>query len=204
LQLELHCLFKHLGIPLTCSESPQHDIHVNLMSLPYLFKTDLFTIPPPLPIGNAHRHPIKNRVGIAWKGGWQHKWNQQRSLDLKSLKSLLQITDVDYVCLQKDITPEEANLLDAHNVDRPPLESFADTLHALEKCERVICVDTVIVHLAGSMGIPTWILVPYVPDWRWMLDRTDSPWYPSARLFRQRIVDSWALPIEEVIAELKT
>ncbi len=198
--LALHSLFKSLHIPLTCKEwsIPKHDLHVWLMSLPHIFKTDLFTIPPPVLIPNAQLIPVKNRIGIAWKGNPATPKNYQRSLDLKLLTSLLQISEIDYVSLQPDATPEERELLDIYNVEQPQLTSFLDTFHVLEQCERVICADTVIAQLAGSLGIPTWILLAYTPDWRWLLDRTDSPWYPSVRLFRQSIRGSWHEPVETI------
>jgi ADP-heptose:LPS heptosyltransferase len=100
--------------------------------------------------------------------------------------------------LQQDVTKEEAEFLIHNKVRRPHLQTFMDTFRILETCEQVICIDSVIAHLAGSMGIPTSVLVSYTPDWRWLLDRSDSLWYPNIRLFRQTLCDSWDEPIKEV------
>lgn len=192
----LHCLFERFALSDPDGPVPQHDVQVRLMSLPYLFKTDLATVPPPILIGT--RHPVKNRIGIAWKGRAQHPNDILRSIDYRHLEPLLQISGIEFVSLQKELTSEEAAFLDTYGVRRPRLASFADTLCEIEKCERVICADTVIAHLAGSIGVPVWVALPYFPDWRWLLERTDSPWYPSARLFRQCKINSWAEPIEAI------
>ena len=97
---------------------------------------------------------------------------------------------------------DEDKLLESYHVERPLLNSFTDTVRALERCELVICADTSVAHLAASMGIPTWILIPYVPDWRWLLNRNDSPWYPSVKLFRQNRLSSWDEPILEITQSL--
>ena len=81
--------------------------------------------------------------------------------------------------------------------------SFADTAALVANLDLVICVDTAVAHLAGAMGKPVWVLMPFVPDWRWMLDREDSPWYPTMRLFRQRRMGDWTEPIERVVTELE-
>jgi ADP-heptose:LPS heptosyltransferase len=82
------------------------------------------------------------------------------------------------------------------------LEDFAETAALIQNLDLVIAVDTAIVHLAGAMGRPAWVLLPFAPDWRWMLDREDSPWYPTLRLFRQRARGDWTIPVNGVVAAL--
>lgn len=203
LQPHLHCLFGHLGCHLVSrlGQTPKHDFHVTMLSLPIFFQTELTNIPPPVKIIST-RNPIKNRIGIAWKGNPDHAKDFQRSMPLKLFEPLFKIPGVQYVSLQKDFTVKEGEFLDAHGVKRPQLNSFKDTVKELEKCEKVISVDTSLIHLSASMGMPTWVLISYVPDWRWLFHRSDSVWYPSVKLFRQTIVDSWKEPLEEVINAL--
>ena len=203
---ELHDLFQHLSVPLIgdVSQIPQHDAQVRLMSLMHLLPIAPSHPPAPLPIANTTLAPIANRIGFVWRGNPKHRKDNQRSLQLEQLDPLLQIKGIEYICLQQKITPEEQNFLKARQVQIPSLTSWRDTVNILETCERVICVDTSVAHLAGSMGIPTFILLPYVPDWRWLLERTDTPWYPTVRLFRQTNLDSWDEPIEQIKNTLLT
>ncbi|MBF8263934.1 MAG: glycosyl transferase group 1 [Parachlamydiales bacterium] len=201
LSKQLHPLFNHLGFPLT-DQFVAADLRVSLMSLPYILKTELFSIPSPTTFPSRHR-PIKNQIGIVWRGNPGHQRNRQRSMDLSLFASLFNISSIQYVSLQKDPTTQEVALLDQHGIEHPLIETLADTMRLLEKCSQVICIDTMIAHLAGSMEIPTWIFIPYVPDWRWMLERTDSPWYPCVKLFRQPCLDDWSLPLQEVYMRIK-
>lgn len=198
---ELHPLFQHLGLPLT-DQFASADLRVSLMSLSYIFQTELCSIPLPIKL-IAHHRPIKNRVGIVWRGSPNHLRNRQRSMDLSLFTPLFKISSVQYVSLQKDPTPQEVELFDQYGIEHPLVETLMGTMRLLETCSQVICIDTMIAHLAGSMGVPTWIFIPYVPDWRWMLGRTDSPWYPSVKLFRQSSLDDWSKPLQEVCASLK-
>lgn len=203
---ELHDLFRHLKVPLIGDVTllPQHDVQVRLMSLMHLLPIDLSKPPAPVSIAATSLRPVQNRIGLVWRGNPKHRKDNQRSLRIEQLAPLLQIEGVQYVCLQQKITSEEKKYLDAHRVETPSLTSWRDTASILETCERVICVDTSVAHLAGSMGISTCILLPYVPDWRWLLERTDTPWYPSVRLFRQTRLDSWDEPIQHLKNTLLT
>lgn len=197
-------LFKHLGFTIveaTRDEIPPHDCHVYFFSLPHLFKTTLSSIPPPISIASV-RTPVQNRIGLAWKGSPTHSKDFERSIRIELLEPLLKIPGLDPVCLQPDLSEEEERFLDAHSVKRPRLGNWSDTIRELEQCEKVICVDTCIAHLAASMGIPTWILISFSPDWRWLLHRSNSPWYPGVKLFRQRKMLEWQEPIETVRQEL--
>jgi hypothetical protein len=203
LQPELNCLFQHLGVPMILDTSiiQEYDAHVFMMSLPYCFKTKISKIPPPVKI-ECTLSPIKGRVGIVWRGGAGNLDDKWRSLDFDQLEPLLKIPGLTFVCAQKEMSLEDEKRLDAYGVQRPVLNSFADTIRVLEECELLICVDTSVAHLAASMGIPTWIFIAYSNDWRWLLDRTDSPWYPSVKLFRQSKLNSWDEPIQEVVSQL--
>jgi Tetratricopeptide repeat/Glycosyltransferase family 9 (heptosyltransferase) len=203
IQPELRDLFQHLGVTLIDDPSltQKYDAHVFTMSLPYCFKTEISTVPPPVTI-ECSLSPIKGRIGIVWRGGAENPDNKWRSLDFDQLKPLLKIPGLTFVCAQKEVSPEDAKQLEIYGIQRPEINSFADTVRVLERCERLICVDTSVGHLAASMGIPTWILIAYTNDWRWLLDRTDSPWYPSVKLFRQSQLNRWDEPIREVISQL--
>jgi ADP-heptose:LPS heptosyltransferase len=120
------------------------------------------------------------------------------------LSSLLDV-DADFVSLQKVLRPGDDALLDAHDVLQvgDALGDFADTAALVAGLDLVISVDTSIAHLAGALGRPVWVLVTYVPDWRWLLERDDSPWYPTARIFRQDERLHWETVIANVKAALK-
>jgi ADP-heptose:LPS heptosyltransferase len=126
-------------------------------------------------------------------------------MPLHLLSGLLDV-DALFVSLQKNPRPEDAEVLRAHEeiVDHTALlTDFAETAALVSCLDLVITVDTSVAHLAGALGRPTWILLPYAPDWRWLLDRDDSPWYPSVRLFRQTETRDYASVIGRVRAELE-
>lgn len=200
----LHCFGKHLGCQVIRVGSfiPKHDFHVYLMSLPYFFKTDIDTIPPPFHIPR-NCSSIPNRIGIVWKGNPDHKRDRDRSIALESFKEIFSVSGKQYLSLQKETSKEEKKILDRYGVYRPELPSFSYTASLISSCELVISVDTVVAHLAGSMGVATWVLINYFPDWRWMLGRADSPWYPSLRLFRQDKTRRWEKPLKEIVNHLK-
>lgn len=192
------------------------DFQTSLMSLPLALGTELVDIPAPARYLHAEPSVIAKwanrlgarstvaRVGLAWSGRPTHANDQNRSI---ALKDLLPITraDIQWISLQKDIrATDEANLANALHVLRlgEELSDFADTAALIENLDLVITVDTVIAHLAGALGKPVWILLPHVADWRWLLDRTDSPWYPSARLYRQSTRGDWTSVIERVMVQL--
>lgn len=181
------------------------DYHCPLMSLPLALGTTLETIPAEGPylfadasLRNAWqaRLPPKKRprIGIVWSGGAKHKNDRQRSIDLPTFAALLS-PDVHWISLQKEIRAgDAAALAQLHQIEQcgEQLQDFADTAALIDLLDLVISVDTSVAHLAGAMGKPVWILLPYHADWRWLLDRSDSPWYPTARLFRQDGTRSWS------------
>ena len=189
------------------------------MSLPLHFDTTLDTIPAALPYLHAlpervaywrTRLPTDGiRIGLAWKGNPLHRNDRNRSLpDLDVLALLWKIPNISFVSLQTGPAEQEAL---ASAAMRPiaalgeAVNDFADTAAIIAQLDLVICVDTAIAHLAGALGKPCWVLLTaFRPDWRWLLDRSDSPWYPGImRLFRQKQRGEWNQTITEVVAELK-
>lgn len=181
----------------------EFDYHCPLMSLPLAFGLTLETLPPspayvPAP-GTSQDHWTRlgavrrRRVGIAWSGSRTHANDRNRSIPLATWRSLIDVP-VDWISLQKDVRDADLATLDAlpavrHFGDR--IEDFTDTAALCAQCDLVISVDTSVVHLAGAMGRPTWVLLPFAADWRWLLGRDDSPWYPSVRLYRQGHIGDW-------------
>lgn len=187
-------------------EMPETDYQCPLMSLPHIFETALDSIPEPVVFrpppdifdfdGKIRRFAgSKLRVGLCWSGNFQHKNDHHRSIPLLQFSQIMQTDGAAFFSLQKDVRQEDAeafkalpNLCDL----APKLSNFGDTAVAVGALDLVISVDTSVAHIAATMGVPTWILVPkFSQDWRWLLDRHDSPWYPSARLFRQEKVGDW-------------
>jgi len=197
-------------------EWPDFDFHCPISSLPLIFGTRLDTIPsglsylPRLPESRVetwkdrlgpHR---KLRVGLVWSGNPEHAKDYDRSLPLGDLVPILDL-DAQFFSLQKDVRPRDKATLLQHSgiVDlTKQLTDFVETAALISCLDLVITVDTSVAHLAGALGCATWILLPYTPDYRWLLNRDDSPWYPTVRLFRQTATREYASVIERVRAEL--
>ncbi len=190
---------------------PPFDLHCPLMSLPLAFRTTLATVPNAVPYLRAPADRIakwrallprngRRRVGLVWAGRPDHKNDHNRSLTLSMIAPLLAVPGIDFVSLQREYRDADLAALGGFPVTRidRALADFADTAAAVEQCDLVIAVDTAVAHLAGALGKPVWILLAQVQDWRWLLDREDSPWYPSARLFRQPAIGDWDSVIERV------
>jgi hypothetical protein len=145
----------------------------------------------------------KLRVGLVWSGDPRHPNDQNRSMPLRMLLDVLE-ADADFVSLQKDPGPDDKVLLrQAGILDlTSALTDFSVTAALVSCLDLVITVDTGVAHLAGALGRPVWIMLPLLLDWRWLLDRGDSPWYPSARLFRQTERRNWAGVLARVRSEL--
>lgn len=197
---------------------PAFDYYSSLLSLPLACQTRLATIPAPYAylqadqqkktVWQARLFEPKNqprlRIGLAWSGNEKHNNDQYRSLPLATLLPYLP-ADCDYICLQKDCRASDRLVLDASRqicFIGTELQDFADTAAVCDLMDIVISVDTSIAHLAGALGRETWILLPSIPDWRWLLERDDSPWYPSAKLYRQEIFDDWKGVLEKMSADL--
>ena len=190
---------------------PSYDLQCPLLSLPLAFKTELHSIPPAIQcISNSTEkiafwqgllgEKTRPRVGIAWSGNPSHNNDRNRSITLAQLLPYLP-DRFEYVCLQKEIRPIDSTPLSS----RPDIKffgdqfiDFCDTAALCELMDLVISVDTSVAHLAGTLNKPTWVLLPYSPDWRWLLNRDDSPWYPSVTLFRQDTIGHWDQALETV------
>jgi tetratricopeptide (TPR) repeat protein len=181
------------------TEAPQHfDYHCPMMSLPLALRTTLQTIPAApryLASDSGLRHSVearlparkKPRVGIAWSGSASHKNDRHRSIDPAVLAPLFSI-DAQWISLQYDAGPSPHVKLQSVG---GLWQDFADTAAIVDCVDLVVTVDTSVAHLAGAMGKPAFVLLPFNSDWRWLLQRDDSPWYPSLRLFRQNRAESW-------------
>jgi Glycosyltransferase family 9 (heptosyltransferase) len=188
------------GVPLG-----RYDLHCSLMSLPALFGTTIDTVPAParfdLPTDLCERWRTQipksetRNAGLVWAGNPEHSRDAHRSIGLGRLLPLIGRKDVRFYSFQ---IGEQSPIIDL----APQLTSFLETAAALQRMDLVITVDTAVAHLAGSLGIEVWLLLPFAPCWRWMLDRQDTPWYPSMRLFRQTFAGDWDSVIQRVIESL--
>ncbi|MDX2230178.1 MAG: tetratricopeptide repeat-containing glycosyltransferase family protein [Leptolyngbyaceae cyanobacterium bins.349] len=199
-----------MGAPL-----PEFQVYVPLLSLPGVLGTTMDTVPVAVPYltvpTTAFRLPPppivqpRLKVGLAWSGGNLYKQNQQRSFSLKEFEPVLNCDRIAFYSLQKGIPQLE--ITEQGWADRlvdlsDQLHDLADTAAAIAQLDLVITVDTVVAHLAGALGKPVWVLLAHVPDWRWMQGRTDSPWYPTMRLFRQPQPGDWQRVMQDVITSL--
>jgi tetratricopeptide (TPR) repeat protein len=189
---------------------PQFDYHCPLMSLPLAFKTRLGTIPAAIPYLSCDASKVADwrsklgsakRIGLAWSGSQKNKNDRHRSIALAALSEHLP-ADLQYVSLQKDLRETDERTLASHPQILPAGANFSDTAALCECLDMVICVDTSIAHLAGGLGKETWILLPFNSDWRWLVDRHDSPWYPTAKLYRQRQMGDWRDVLDQVRVDL--
>jgi Tfp pilus assembly protein PilF len=197
------------GVDEICREGrrlPEYDIHAPLLSLPGLFRTALNTIPAGVP----YLHPDRSRVnfwrdrlagcsglriGIAWRGNRKYENDRNRSLTAVQFAAMLDMPELTVVNIQKDATPAELETLGripGAFFNAAPLEQgLHDTAALMANLDLVVAVDTSLCHLAGSLGVSVWTLIPFAPDWRWLLHRVDSPWYPTMRLYRQPSFGDW-------------
>ena len=196
---------------------PSFDYYCPLMSLPLAFKTTLKTIPANIPylkvndVKNTYWQDqlgkqTKPRIGLVWSGSTKHTNDHNRSLMLTQLFSVLALP-FEFHSLQKDIRDGDKQTLKAYkNLDQhhKDLDDFSDTAALVNQMDLIISVDTSVAHLAGALGKQVWILLPFMPDFRWLLDRDDSPWYPTAKLFRQPQIGDWDSVIQQLISELNT
>ncbi len=194
---------------------PPFDYHCPLLSLPLAFKTNMATIPHHASylrsdIGKsaAWAHLLgeksQQRVGLAWSGSAGHRNDHNRSILLSEIIPWLPDC-FEYVSLQKELRGADRTTLQAAAQIRQfgeYLHDFSDTAALCEQVDLIISVDTSVAHLGAALGKPTWILLPYSPDWRWLLERTDSPWYPSVKLFRQQTPGDWGGVLCDVRAAL--
>ena len=189
------------------------DYYIHIMSLPMLFNTDLTTIPCKIPYLKTDENKdcyFKNKlgdkgfkIGICWSGNSKNPNDSERSINFESFKFLTNFFEVKLVSLQKGKASKELN--DERVIDfTNELNNFSDTASLIKNLDLIISVDTAVAHLAGALGKPTWLLLPIIPDWRWLLGRKDTPWYPTIRLFRQQNKGEWEDVFNRVKKELKT
>jgi Flp pilus assembly protein TadD len=198
------------NLTLSAGSPPPFDWHCPLMSLPLAFGTTLQTIPSPAPYlyvpPEARRRAAERpwpkqgpRIGLVWSGNPQHPRDHFRSIPLALLQPLLDMENVHYFSLQ--LGPAAAQLEPWRNriTDLAPApDDMADMAALMQQLDLILTVDTLAAHLAGALGLPVWLLLNSVPDWRWMRHRSDSPWYPSLRIFRQTESGNWQAVIERV------
>ncbi|WP_181321685.1 tetratricopeptide repeat protein [Trinickia symbiotica] len=191
---------------------PPFDVHCPLLSLPLVFRTDLASIPSDVPYLRARPEHVakwqsrlgertRARIGIAWSGNPNHLDDHNRSIPLENLLPLL-TDEVEWISIQKVVRDDDMSVLEASSIRHfgDELGSFVDTAGLVQCLDCIVTVDTSVAHLAGALGKPLWMMLPYLPDWRWLLDREDNPWYPSARLFRQAHAGDW----KDVFDRIKT
>lgn len=194
---------------------PPFDFHCPLLSLPHALGLTPKTMAAPAPYLAPHpllvRHwrdavaPFREaiKVGLAWAGSPIHRRDRERSLPLRTLAPLFAVEGIRFFSLQKGDAAIEAR--DARGlVDlTSQLHDFADTAALILELDLVICVDTAVAHLAGALGKPVWVLLQYSPDWRWLLGRDDTPWYPTMTLLRQQALGDWSVPIAAAVEKLR-
>ena len=195
---------------------PPFDLHCPLLSLPLAFGTTLESIP----AGNPYLHAgpekvsrwerklgarTRPRIGLAWSGNPGQAKDRNRSLPLSAIEPLLALP-LQFICLQKEIRASDADALHRHPQllhFENDIGDFSDTAALAQLCDMVIAVNSSVAHLAGAIGKPVWIPLAFVPDWRWLLGRDDSPWYPTARLFWQSRPGQWDDVVGRMTRELE-
>lgn len=207
-QKKMNRLMSSLGDGVTLAgEMDAFDYHIPAMSLPMLFQTTLDTIPAQVPYLLADAALVKKwrarigddgfKVGICWQGNSVHQIVDRRCCPVSTFAPLARLAGIRLISLHKGDGEGQLNALPAgmtverfDDLDAGP-DAFADTAAVMQCMDLVITIDTSVAHLAGALGVRSWTLLQYIADWRWLLDRADSPWYPTMRLFRQKIDGDW-------------
>jgi tetratricopeptide (TPR) repeat protein len=202
------------------SRLPDVDVQAHILSLPGLFRTSLATVPATVPYLFADNQLVEHwrrelsairafRVGIAWQGNPKFRKDRDRSVPLAHFAALARVPGVQLISLQKGPGTEQlAGVADHFPVTDlgsrldETAGAFMDTAAVMKNLDLVVTSDTVIPHLAGALGVPVWVALPLAPDWRWLLGREDSPWYPTMRLFRQTERGNWTEVFERIAGEL--
>ncbi len=196
---------------------PPFDVQAPLLSLPAMFHTTLATVPGKVPylfpepdLVNGWREKLSHhrgfKIGIVWQGNPRYRSDRYRSLPLTNFAPLGRLTGVELFSLQKGSGPEQVRALGDpfRIVDlADQLDDFAQTAAVMKYLDLIVTADTAVAHLAGSLGVPVWVLLRFAPDWRWLLHRPDSPWYPTMRLFRQERRGDWQPVIQAVTEAVK-
>jgi len=199
-------------------ENIKIDFEIPLMSLPFLLKTDIDSIPSLTPYLTANFKKINEwakklksdnfKIGICWQGS-KKKIDLGRSFPLLFFKDISKIPKVQLISLYKG---DEENQISNIDFDLTTLgkdfdngtDAFIDTAAAMMNCDLIITSDTAIAHLAGALGLPVWVALKYIPEWRWMLNHSDSPWYPTMKLYRQNTFNNWNSVFSLITKDLKT
>jgi hypothetical protein len=195
---------------------PPFDLHCPLLSLPGAFRTALSTVPAEVPYLRPEPEaaarwrerlaPLPGlRAGLVWAGNPGHSNDRNRSIPFDALSPLWRVPGVSWASLQVGARagdPRQAGTGAVHDLS-PALGDFAETAAAIAALDLIVAADTAVAHLAGALGRPVWLMLPHVPDWRWLLRREDSPWYPTARLFRQERPGDWAGVVGRIAAEIE-
>lgn len=190
---------------------PEFDLQCPIMSLPLAFKTTLDMVPAAVPYLGAEESKRQfwrdrlgerrcKRIGLVWSGSRDHANDHNRSIALSLLAPLLELP-LEFHSLQKELRDADAAWLECNPrilQHQAYLQDFSDTAALIAEMDLVISVDTSVAHLAGALGKPVWVLLPYAPDFRWLLERSDSPWYPSATLFRQPTAGDWGAVVQQL------
>jgi tetratricopeptide (TPR) repeat protein len=196
------------------SKVPHIDYYCPLLSLPLAFKTNIASIPTPFKYLDSHPQKLaqwsetlgskkKLRVGLVWSGNKQHGNDRNRSISLAKIIQYLP-ENIEFICLQKEVREEDKATLSLSSIQNfdVKLLDFLDTAALCDLMDIVVSVDTSVAHLAASLGKPTWVLLPYVPDWRWLRNTDASPWYDSVKLYRQNERRSWDDVFDRVRSDL--
>ena len=199
-------------------ENNQIDFETPIMSLPFLFNTTLDTIPAKIPYIYTNDNDIMSwancfkkrtfKVGICWQGS-KNKIDYGRSFPLSLFEDISKIPNVELISLHKGEGEKQIKEINfdltilGNNFDAGE-NAFVDTAAVMMNCDLIITSDTAIAHLAGALGCPTWILLKKIPDWRWMLERKDSPWYSNVTLYRQKQKDNWTHVFNKIQMDLQS
>ena len=196
---------------------PPHNFNCPLMSLPLAFGTTLESVPSDVPYLNAKADQVENwrnqlgpgtrlRIGLVWAGRRRAPVNRTRDMGLEVFDPLTRL-DVEIISLQKEIPDQDKRVIESMpkiTCLGDKLSDFADTAAVIENLDMVIGVDSAVAHLAGAQGKPVWIMLRHSGEWRWLLERSDSPWYPTAQLFRQKKPGDWAGVVSDITQQLQT
>jgi hypothetical protein len=199
------------------SPLPEHAVYVPLMSLPMIFGTQLSTIPSRVPYLHADAESVNRwraavgppqafKIGVVWQGNPRHRHDRERSFRLAHLEELARARGVQLVSLQGIFGLDQLTEVESRfTVTRlgEQLSDFMDIAAVMQSLDLVIAPDTALVHLAGALGVPVWLALSFAPDWRWLLERQDSPWYPSMRIFRQKQWGDWRDVFDGMADELR-
>ncbi|MGH6674158.1 MAG: tetratricopeptide repeat protein [Xanthobacteraceae bacterium] len=194
---------------------PPYDVHCPLGSLPLALRTEPESVPAPIPYLSADDADLakwstrlgalaRPRIAVAWSGNPDHFNDRNRSIPFARLEPLFGIP-ARFIGIQRDVRPEDSEKLAAEKRVAhigAELENFTDTAAVIALSDLIVSADTAVAHLAGAMGKPLWVLIPFAPDWRWTLNGDATPWYPTARLFRQAALGDWDGVIARVVVEL--